>query len=177
MSLLPLNASPWHSTNFVDGQQSSLYHLSWDKNHILLDSCFKAHRDSTLIMKEGMSKLNLLFNNLPFKYNHKTNIRFFLFIFLDFQSASVEKIFTIWWFEFALIWKCLPCTKNAISEVPFDYPKSLTTNFSPELQRKKAQQILSYKNLMKGNKTTNNEGIVFFTHTVCDLFDMETPRK
>ena len=32
--------------------------------------------------------------------------------------------------------------------------------------RQKAQQVLSNKNLIKGNKTTNNEGIVFFTHPV-----------
>ena len=42
------------------------------------------------------------------------------------------------------------------------FSESFTTNFSPEIHTKKAQQVLSYKNLIKDNKTANNEGIVFF---------------
>ena len=56
--------------------------------------------------------------------------------------------------------------KNAVSKLPFGSQKSFTTNFSPEIHSKKAQQVLSYKNLIKGNKTANNEGIRFFTHPV-----------
>ena len=52
--------------------------------------------------------------------------------------------------------KCLPCTKNVISRLPFGSQKSFTTHFSPDTYRKKAQYLLCHKNLVKGNKTTNN---------------------
>ena len=45
------------------------------------------------------------------------------------------------------------CTENSISRLPFGSQKNFTTNFSPEIHRKKAQQSISYENLRKRIKT------------------------
>ena len=48
----------------------------------------------------------------------------------------------------------------------FWFSESFTTNFSPDKHKKKAKYSFCHENFMKGNKTTNKEGILFLTHPV-----------